>query len=1215
MQSRPGADMPSYANLEDRVIRVFISSTFSDMGAERDVLVKSVFPRLAAVAAKRDVTVVPLDLRWGITDDMARSGRVIETCLNEIVHSRPFFLGLVGNRYGSCLAAEEVGKNRGLLERYSWLERDMLDGRSITEIEIQYGVLSNPDEIDAFFYIREGGDPSSCDNPEKLSLLKQSIRDNGRYPVDSYASAEELGAKVEAAFLRVLDSHFPDEPQTELMRERRSQRAFLRSRLSAYIRNDEAHDALDRFMAGDDRNFVITGPSGMGKSALLANWLEEHRGDIGRRTIYHFVGNGGLEGDYRSIARRLCDEVRDLYGLPQLSGAQAKGDKKPWEELSSLYAEISGREPLLVVLDGINQLHDEDNAKLLLWLAVPGRNVKYIFSTLDDDRTMEVFRSRGYEEYTLQPLSAARRTKLVADYLMLYGKRLTDSQVERIVGDPQSQNTLVLRVLLDELVSFSSHERLDGHIDYYLSADSIDEFFRRVLRRIEDDLGEATVRRLLSLITFSQAGLSETELMALSGLDSYRWSLFLAHFRGYLTVKGGLLTFSHRYMTQACLTKYAAEEHDTRLLIAERFAANDTPRAWSELAYQYFMLYDCPRLYRHLLRLDVFDLLYKKDEYQLGRYWQLLLNTDEERFTPDEYLNAPGVADASRADYFNNLSLFFSQIVVRLELSLSLAQASLSIRKEISGENNSDTAMAYNNIGGAYDALGDYDRSLDYHNKALTIQQRVLGDGHPDTADSYNNIGAAYSYMGEYVKALECYDNALAIYQKAFGYKHADTARCYNNIGAAYDSLGQYDEAHEYHNKSLAIRQEVLGEDHPETADSYNNIGDTYRLLGRHDKALEYHNKSLVIRQKVLGNKHPDTAVSYNGIGGAYFYMGEYGTALEYYNKALIIRQKVLGEEHPDTATSYSNIGNIYTVLGDYDKALEYYGKALTIRQKVLGEEHPDTALSYNNIGLVYCKLDDYDKSLEYYNKALTIKQKILGEEHPDTAISYNDIGLVYADLGEYSLALEYFNKSLAIRQELLGEEHPFTATSFNNIGYVYNALGEYEKALEYFNKSLSIRQKVLGEEHPDTAMSYNNMGSVYADLGDYDKSLEYYNKALSIRQKVLGEEHPDTAMSYNNMGSVYDDLGDYDKALEYYDKALSIRQKVLGEEHPDTATSYNNIGYVYSELGDYDKSLEYYDKALSIYRKVLGNEHPDTIKVRDNINQAREKMQSSKKG
>ncbi|MEZ3523961.1 MAG: DUF4062 domain-containing protein, partial [Muribaculaceae bacterium] len=627
----------------------FISSTFSDMGAERDVLVKSVFPRLAAVAAKRDVTVVPLDLRWGITDDMARSGRVIETCLNEIVHSRPFFLGLVGNRYGSCLAAEEVGRNRGLLERYSWLERDMLDGRSITEIEIQYGVLRNPDEIDAFFYIREGGDPSSCDNPEKLSLLKQSIRDNGRYPVDSYASAEELGAKVEAAFLRVLDSHFPDEPQTELMRERRSQRAFLRSRLSAYIRNDEAHDALDRFMAGDDRNFVITGPSGMGKSALLANWLEEHRGDTGRRTIYHFVGNGGLEGDYRSIARRLCDEVRDLYGLPQLSGAQAMDNKKPEEELSSLYAEISGREPLLVVLDGINQLHDEDNAKLLLWLAVPGRNVKYIFSTLDDDRTMEVFRSRGYEEYTLQPLSAARRTKLVADYLMLYGKRLTDSQVERIVGAPQSQNTLVLRVLLDELVSFSSHERLDGRIDYYLSADSIDEFFRRVLRRIEDDLGEATVRRLLSLITFSQAGLSETELMALSGLDSYRWSLFLAHFRGYLTVKGGLLTFSHRYMTQACLTKYAADEHDTRLLIADRFAGQDTPRTWSELAYQYYMLNDCPRLYRYLLRLDVFDLLYKKDEYQLSRYWQLLLNTDEERFTPDEYLNAPGVADASRA--------------------------------------------------------------------------------------------------------------------------------------------------------------------------------------------------------------------------------------------------------------------------------------------------------------------------------------------------------------------------------------------------------------------------------------------------------------------------------------------------------------------------------------------------------------------------------------
>ncbi len=1058
MQSRPGADMPSYANLEDRVIRVFISSTFSDMGAERDVLVKSVFPRLAAVAAKRDVTVVPLDLRWGITDDMARSGRVIETCLNEIVHSRPFFLGLMGNRYGSCLAAEEVGKNRGLLERYSWLERDMLDGRSITEIEIQYGVLRNPDEIDAFFYIREGGgDPSSCDNPEKLSLLKQSIRDNGRYPVDSYASAEELGAKVEAAFLRVLDSHFPDEPQTELMRERRSQRAFLRSRLSAYIRNDEAHDALDRFMAGDDRNFVITGPSGMGKSALLANWLEEHRGDTGRRTIYHFVGNGGLEGDYRSIARRLCDEVRDLYGLPQLSGAQAMDDKKPEEELSRLYAEISGREPLLVVLDGINQLHDEDNAKLLLWLAVPGPNVKYIFSTLDDDRTMEVFRSRGYEEYTLQPLSSARRTKLVADYLMLYGKRLTDSQVERIVGAPQSQNTLVLRVLLDELVSFSSHERLDGRIDYYLSADSIDEFFRRVLRRIEDDLGEATVRRLLSLITFSQAGLSETELMALSGLDSYRWSLFLAHFRGYLTVKGGLLTFSHRYMTQACLTKYAADEHDTRLLIADRFAGQDTPRTWSELAYQYYMLNDCPRLYRYLLRLDVFDLLYKKDEYQLSRYWQLLLNTDEERFTPDEYLNAPGVADASRAEIIDHLSLFFIQIVVITELALQLADVLLSICIARYGEDDMHTADAYNTKGYIYLQLKEYTKAIEYLAKSLRLQQSLLGEIHIDTARTIGCIGLAYCYMEEYNNSLEYLNKALSIFQQLNGVECTEVGITYNNIGLVYSGLKDYENALEYYNKALAVLQLKLGIKHLEISTIYDNIGTIYSNLRKKESALEYYTKSIAIRQKLLGETHFDIALSFHNIGVLYSDIGEKEKALEYHIKSLAIRRKLLGEFHLDIARSCDNIGLVYSDLGEKERALEYYTKSLAIRQKLLGESHLETSWSCYKIGLIYFDLGDKEKALEYHTKALAISKEIYGEDNTGVASLYILIGTEYYGLGQDEKSLEYMTKAFRICQKILGDEHPDTITVKNRIHKIQEEIISSKKNNGFFRKIVSL--------------------------------------------------------------------------------------------------------------------------------------------------------------
>ena len=82
-------------NIENRQIRIFISSTFQDMHNERDYLITKVFPRLRVEAAKRDVTVVPLDLRWGITEEESKNGKVLEICLEEIDNSHPFFIGLL----------------------------------------------------------------------------------------------------------------------------------------------------------------------------------------------------------------------------------------------------------------------------------------------------------------------------------------------------------------------------------------------------------------------------------------------------------------------------------------------------------------------------------------------------------------------------------------------------------------------------------------------------------------------------------------------------------------------------------------------------------------------------------------------------------------------------------------------------------------------------------------------------------------------------------------------------------------------------------------------------------------------------------------------------------------------------------------------------------------------------------------------------------------
>ena len=95
---------------DTRVIRAFVSSTFLDMKQERDELVLRTFPQLRKICESRGVTWGEVDLRWGITDEQKAEGQVLPICLDEIRSCRPFFIGLLGERYG-WIDREYLGKS------------------------------------------------------------------------------------------------------------------------------------------------------------------------------------------------------------------------------------------------------------------------------------------------------------------------------------------------------------------------------------------------------------------------------------------------------------------------------------------------------------------------------------------------------------------------------------------------------------------------------------------------------------------------------------------------------------------------------------------------------------------------------------------------------------------------------------------------------------------------------------------------------------------------------------------------------------------------------------------------------------------------------------------------------------------------------------------------------------------------------------------------
>ncbi len=109
-----------------RVVRVFVSSTFRDMQAERDELVKRVFPELRKLCEMRGVTWGEVDLRWGVTDEQKAEGRVLPICLQEIERCRPYFIGLLGERYG--WVPDEL--RPVLVEQEPWLAEQRRQARS-----------------------------------------------------------------------------------------------------------------------------------------------------------------------------------------------------------------------------------------------------------------------------------------------------------------------------------------------------------------------------------------------------------------------------------------------------------------------------------------------------------------------------------------------------------------------------------------------------------------------------------------------------------------------------------------------------------------------------------------------------------------------------------------------------------------------------------------------------------------------------------------------------------------------------------------------------------------------------------------------------------------------------------------------------------------------------------------------------------------------------
>lgn len=777
----------------DRAIRVFVSSTFRDMQAEREELVKRVFPPVRRLCEERGVAWSEVDLRWGVTDEQKADGAVLPICLAEIDRSRPYFLGLLGQRYG--WVPEELPEH--LTDQLPWL--GTLPGTSVTELEFLHGVLNDADAAGhVFFHLRDpawvdsrppeeqlvlgehpsadetaalgaaGAEEAAAGRRQRLAELKQRVQRSG-HPCTQYADPADLGRQVLAELTALVERLFPlDQVPDEADRDGAAHRAFGLARAAGSLDRPALVARLDAFAAGSEPPLVVSGATGADLTPVVSTWLEAWRAAHPDHVVVeHHIGATSDSADWKDLAAR----VLSALGAPRGADGEPAVPTGAAPLRAALFAALARPErPTVVLVDGADLLTDVDGAPDLTWLPaeVPER-VRLVVTTADP-RPVDAALRHGWPVLEVPPLDAAERAAYVTTFLGRWSKGLDPVHVETLAASPRTGDVLYLRTVLDELRQHGDHFTLGDVIAGYLAAETLDDLLELVLARYERDFEAdrpGLVADAFRAVWAARRGLTEPELLDLLGgagepLSHAVWSPLVLAAEAGLVTRSGLLDFATDAHRKAVEDRYLATPEARRAAhaaVAAYFSAQPLgPRVVEELPWQQLGADDLDGLVRTISDLSYLDVAYPQAPADLRRLWA---RAEERGYSAvDAYravLDDPGAhPDQAWA-------------VARIVTDAGHPAQALGIHRHLVGTYRTGSAPRLRgsllNLGAALKDQGELTEAAAALDEAVALS-RAAGDA-VVLQYALGNLGLVLTALGDLAGAVPLLEEALALARTA----------------------------------------------------------------------------------------------------------------------------------------------------------------------------------------------------------------------------------------------------------------------------------------------------------------------------------------------------------------------------------------------------------------------------------------------------------------
>ncbi|MCX5969086.1 MAG: tetratricopeptide repeat protein [Cyanobacteria bacterium] len=1156
-------------------IRAFLSSTFSDFLEERSLLVKQVFPALRRKAKDRGVEVVEVDLRWGITEEQSKQGQTIGICLDEIERCRPYFIGLLGDRYG--WVPEKTDYRPELLRRQDWLPQHQ-GNASVTELEILHGVLNNPEMAGrAFFYFRDPaysnakaaeGTGWRCKTPEerqKLEALKQRIRDSGFPVVEGLATPEAIAEQIEADLWSLIEEQYPEAVKTDALALETARHASYRAdRTGLYLGGEVYITQLQDWISAGEQRILITGESGAGKSALMANWVGAHESSQPDDVIFcHHLGSSNDASALRPLLARMIDSASRL--LADELSEPLKVPQDWWELVTQVTNTLSRLSTWAIrhqrrwiwVLDGLDKL-DLDDQQALPWLPLVLPDGVYLVASALDCPIRTLLQERIYATLTIGPLGEAEREQLIQKYLSLYTKELVPALRQKITSHQQGSSPLFLRVLLEELRLCGKFETLAEQLQGYLTAESVADLYELVLQRLEDDGHGDAVQKVMTALWASRAGLSENELLDFTGLAPVQWAPIGIGLQEALSEANGRLVFGHDFLRQAVRDRYLPTEEQRRQAHSELADWFEAQEGWDERKAE-----EWPWELQQSIRFnDLLDLLLDVNllcqlvndvgSREVLSYWQAVrpvANGELDELIEEAIENE---IDKRREDpkkliwFVDSLAELFDKAGLYRELLLGLR--SLSLKLEEASEDRSEEAIlnSLDWLAGTQQNHGNAEHAEVLYLRCLEAREKLLGREHPDTLATVGDLARLFQEKGDYEQAEELYQRCLEAQERLLVSEHPNTLRTVGNLASLYQDKGDFDRAESLYQRCLEARERLLGREHTSSLVTVGNLALLYQAKGNYELALSLYQRCIEARERLLGPEHPITFATIGNLAGLYQDLGNYDQAEALYLRNLVASDRLLGSEHPRTLATVGNLALLYQYKGNYEQAEALYQRDLKASERLLGPEHPSTLATVGNLALLYQYQGNYEQAEALNKRCLEARERLLGREHPNTLTAVHNLALVYRDKGDYVQAEALYQRCLEARERLLGQEHPTTLATVGNLALLYQEQGDYEKAEAFYQRCLEARERLLGREHPDTNSLYYALAELFAQTGRRQEAIPLRRREISWCQAQNGDTDPGTLQSINQLAIDLREVGELEEAEALFRRLVVDRQQVF---------------------------------------------------------------------